>query len=300
MSKWDMRVDGDVIICKAGFSADSRSDELSHSLYNAKLILASLVAKFPGKMTIYLSNSKKDVNWRYALSDIYKGNRTLRCRNKGCEGTQVEPMQELQQSNSRFFKAFSCKKCGYSPIPDTKPVYYQELRQYLIAKHGALVVPWGEADDWLGVNPKPMTVVVSIDKDLLMLPAYHYRLTSEKLLEAKDPGQLWISEDRKKLLGVGFKWFCTQMLMGDSIDNIKKPQKGFGPVAIYELLNPAIKIQRMWEIVVAHYRASGLKDEDILLNGKLLWISRKEKQVFDLSIVDELIEEYDNAQTQQT
>jgi len=297
MSLWDMRIDGDTILCRAGFSADSNSDEMSHSLYNVKLILNMLKAKFPGKMTIYLSGAKKDCNFRYNLTNTYKSNRALKCKTINCaqEGLNELP---IQQSNSRYFRAFECDSCA-AVIKDTKPVWYSEIRQYLIAKYDAKVVDWGEADDWLGVNPKPNTVIVSNDKDLLMLPAYHYRLSSEKLIQTSDPGQLWLSEDRKKILGGGFKWFCVQMVMGDSIDGIKKPQKGFGPVALYDMFNGMKSAFDMWIKVQNHYIDSGKSEADMLLNAQLLWISRKPKQMFSFELLEELIEEIDNGNENQ-
>lgn len=292
MALWDMRIDGDTILCRAGFSADSNSDEMSHSLYNVKRILQMLKAKFPGKMTIYLSGASKKCNFRYNLTDTYKSNRALKCKTINCaqEGLNELP---IQRSESRYFRAYECGSCA-AMIRDTKPVYYDQIRQYLIARYDAKVVDWGEADDWLGVNPKANTVIVSNDKDLLMLPAFHYRLNSEKLIQTSDPGQLWLSEDRKKLLGGGFKWFCCQMLMGDTIDGIKKPHKGWGPVTVYNTMSGKMSALEMWEIVRQHYHPD---DDAMLLNAQLLWISRKPKQMFSIELLEELIEEIDNEES---
>lgn len=287
MKEWDMRIDGDTILCRAGFSADSRSPLLSHSLYNVKIIVDSLVKKFPGTCKIYLSPSDKALNWRYQVTDSYKSNRSIKCR-KGCKSKMV-PCKEVQQSESRYFNAFECPECG-SVVPDGKPVHYQAIREYLISKHGAEAVLWGEADDWLGVDPVKNTVVVSNDKDLLMLPAYHYRLSSDKLIRTSDPGQLWLSEDRKKILGGGFKWFCCQMLMGDAVDGIKKLHKGYGPVKVYDIMSGKMSAACMWKIVEDHYASD--KDQ-LLVNAKLLWISRKPQQMFSFELLSELLEEID-------
>ncbi len=290
-NSFDVRVDGDTILCRAGFSADSNSDEMSHSLYNCKLIINMLKSKFPGKMTIYLSGASKDCNFRYNLTDTYKSNRTLKCRT--CKSSNIKPMKSIQNTGTRYIRAFECVECGFNPIPDTKPVWYQEIRSYLIAKYDAKVIDWGEADDWLGVNVRTNTVIVSNDKDLLMLPAYHYRLSSEKLIQTSDPGQLWLSDCRKKLLGGGFKWFVCQMLMGDSIDGIKKPHKGYGPVKVYDIMKGVTSARAMWDIVEKHYYPDA---DQMLLNAQLLWISRKPRQQFSLELVEELIQEIDSAE----
>ncbi len=257
MSKsWDLRIDGDVLVYTAGFAADSRGGELAHSLYNVKLLINKYRKMFPGKCTVYLSSTDKSVNFRHTISDSYKLNRK----------------------------------------DAKKPTYYSEIRQYMVHHWKALVCPWGEADDWLGVNSEKQTVIVSKDKDLLMLPnVYHYRMTTDKLIYATDPGQLFLSDDHKKLLGTGFAWFCAQMILGDTIDNIKKPAAGFGAVKVFEMFKESKTALEKWYIVQNHYEKnaenSTQAQELAIKTGKLLWISRKPRQIFSLEALLEVIQD---------
>lgn len=245
---WDLRIDGDNVVYTAGFAADSRGGDISHSLYNTKLIINKYMNMFPGTCKVPLTSQKASDNFRTQIVDNYKANRK----------------------------------------DAKKPIYYQEIRDYLIAKFDATVCKWGEADDWLGVNPKQRTVIVSKDKDILMVPnVYHCRMTNDKIIKSSDPGKLFLSKCRKKILGCGFQWFAAQMIMGDKIDNILKPSKGFGPVAVFEMFKDCKSKLEMWIKVQNHWIDSGKSEDEMMTNAQLLWISRKPKQMFNLELLGE-------------
>lgn len=192
----------------------------------------------------------------------------------------------VTSENGSIKRMYSCTTCGHK-VADNKPVFYKEMRKYLIDRFDAILCEWGEADDWLCTNTLPNTIIVSNDKDLLMAPGYHFRLSSGKLFRSFDGGDLYLSRDKGKILGVGFKWFCAQMLLGDQVDNIIKPKKGLGPKAVYQILKPIDSIKEMWDTVTSIYKKVG-KEDQILINAKLLWMARKPYQMFSLDIVEEL------------
>lgn len=98
-----------------------------------------------------------------------------------------------------------------------KPFWYEHIRRYLQDQYKAEVVYGMEADDALGIEQcrresaqlEPgNSVICSVDKDLDMIPGYHYNeLKSER-------GNYFISELD------GLRNFYTQLLTGDSTDNI--------------------------------------------------------------------------------
>lgn len=252
----ELRIDGDVICYTAGFAADSRGGDLSHSLYNSKLIIDSIIKKFkPCEVRVFLTSSKAEHNFRNQLVDDYKANRLGR----------------------------------------KKPTYYKQIRKYLINKYKAEVVKWGEADDALCADATEETIIASKDKDLLMVPATHYRIHTEEIVYSSDPGDLRIvkklvgskKQPKKIIEGYGFKWFTYQMLQGDIVDNIHKPVKGFGPLAIYNLLNPLNDVLSLWGVVCEFYDKSDNLDK-LMTNAQLLWISRKDKQKFDMDVLLQL------------
>ncbi len=247
----DLRIDGDAIVYIAGFAADYRGGELSHSLYNAKLIIENIKTKFyPNQTTVFLTSQNSEDNFRFKLVSDYKANR------KGAP----------------------------------KPKFYKEIRKYLIDRYSAIVCKWGEADDWLCTDTQENTVIASKDKDLLMVPATHYRIHLYETIVASDPGELLLIEKngKKECKGHGFKWFVYQLLYGDSVDNIHKPLKNFGPVKIHKILSYRHDIYTMWKTAELFYRLVG-KEDLLMINAQLLWMSRKPEQIFSVSVLEDLI-----------
>lgn len=161
-----------------------------------------------------------------------------------------------------------------------KPIHYDALREYVIKYYDAEVIYNQEADDALGIEQTKRpdkTVICSIDKDLDMIPGYHYNADKDQFYVAEDPGTLRLSDDRHKLYGTGLKWFYAQMLLGDSADNIPG-LKGYGPVGVYNVLHKAKTEEEMIDITKKLY------DKKSCLNrykevADLLWIRRYPNEV---------------------
>jgi 5'-3' exonuclease len=240
---WDLRIDGDVVVYRAGYAADSRGGDLSHSLHNVKLIINSIKNKFdPCTLKVYLSNPDPKVNFRTQIYPEYKANR-----------------KDI-----------------------AKPKHYNEIRKYMISR-GAIVVDWGECDDALCSDVKDNTVIASIDKDLRMTPCYHYIINRDDLIKVVQPGTLQLikktdTKGRVKyvLEGTGLKFFMAQMLMGDKIDNIKAPVKGLGPIKIYKMFKDRSLLE-MWKLINKIYMDSNLH---LYTNAQLLWIAQTKNQVW--------------------
>lgn len=275
-----LHIDGDVLIYRAGFASQSRSPELSHALHNIKVIIKFLLKHFnANQAVIFLSNSDKDKNFRYAIAPDYKANRNAIC--KLCEGNPLRDVGVQEGKDGGAFRGMQCDKCS-KIYPCSKPLHFNDIRRYLIDYYNALVVESGEADDWLCVDIGPDHVIASIDKDLMMVPGIHFRMHTLETVEVSDPGILTLEEKkgRKDLKGYGYKWFFAQMLLGDSIDNIKKPKKGQGPKDIYSLLANCESPIEHWDVVAKEYKEAGLDESELWKNAQLLWIQRKEGQSF--------------------
>lgn len=132
----------------------------------------------------------------------------------------------------------------------------------------AEVVNGRETDDALGCEqlaaPKKTTVIVTIDKDLKMIPGFNYNWVKDELI--------YINKTEAAL------HFYRQMLQGDTVDNIPGI-KGVGPKTIDKLLEQAehdpIKMQA---IVKDLYRKQYGEQADAAYHevGTLLWMQRKE------------------------
>lgn len=143
-----------------------------------------------------------------------------------------------------------------------KPYHYDAIRKYLIQTWGAEVVDGMEADDKLGIEQTETSCIVTIDKDLDMVPGYHFNWRHDKLYN--------VSEEE------ALKNFYTQLLMGDTTDNIPGVP-GIGVAKAKKLLKGKTKEEDMyWTALCAYAQQYPRPYEALTENAKLLWILRKE------------------------
>lgn len=151
-----------------------------------------------------------------------------------------------------------------------KPRHYQHIRSYYIEKHGCEVTSGIEADDAIGIEitRNAEAVVCSIDKDLNQLPGRHYDW-NKKLRYMVDKIN-------------GHRWFWTQMLTGDSTDNIPG-LPGYGDkCAEVEKLREAKTVGGQVKIVLDAYQKEGQSMKYLNEQGVLLWMQRKPGQIWTL------------------
>ena len=137
-----------------------------------------------------------------------------------------------------------------------------------------------EADDSLAqeqTEKGDKTVIVSIDKDMLQVPGWHYNFVN-RTMQYKNHAE-------------GFHSFCVQMLMGDKVDNII----GLSRVGI----KTALKIlhetdppcnDAFLETVAMKYKEHGDTElKHFKENAKLLWLRRRKD--YGEEYIDYLIKE---------
>lgn len=151
-----------------------------------------------------------------------------------------------------------------------KPIHLEALREYALENMGAELAPEGlEADDAMGIHQSDDTVIVSLDKDMLMVPGNHFSW------EIKGKG--WVKPDswteQSKIEGL--RLFFEQCLKGDTSDNIKGIEK-VGPKKAKALLADCTTDQQMFNVVRNAYS----NDEEFLMNASVLWIMQSEDDVF--------------------
>lgn len=164
-----------------------------------------------------------------------------------------------------------------------KPYYYDQLREYMIKYWDAEVVYNQEADDAMGIAQMKSggnSIICSIDKDMNMIPGYHYDLDTEEIYIATDPGELMLSDERNKLAGRGLKWFYAQMLLGDTADNIPGIS-GFGPVSTFDLLEKLSTEDEFKEAIKKVYKEYYKAKYEVVYKevANLLWIRRNEGEM---------------------
>ena len=153
-----------------------------------------------------------------------------------------------------------------------KPKYLQACRDYLVREWNAEICDGYEADDALGMDQDKegneegsyATVICSIDKDLLMVPGFHYNFVKKEFLTISNLE--------------GIKHYYKQMLIGDPIDNIFGV-KGIGKVKAAKLIDHLDNAGDMYLVVRNLY-----DDRDrFYMNSDCLWIKQdKDESDFDV------------------
>lgn len=171
------------------------------------------------------------------------------------------------EGNFRF-QIYPEYKANRLKVP--RPKYLPECREYLVNVHGAKVSEGCEADDMLGIIQTQQNeagnecMISSIDKDLLMIPGWHYiPEISRKGVIVKEAQRRYVSPFEAA------QFFYTQLITGDSTDNIKGIH-GVGKVGARELLDGINTERDLLQCVRAAYGC----DEELEMNARCLWIQR--------------------------
>lgn len=148
-----------------------------------------------------------------------------------------------------------------------KPRHLVEIKEYLISNYGAIVSSGEEADDLIGINATILgpdaTIIASIDKDMLQIPGLHYNINRRNFETVTEES--------------GLRFFYTQILTGDKVDNIIGLH-GVGPIIAKRILYPCKTELELWDTVVKQYDGD---IEAVIANARLLWLRRYEGQIWE-------------------
>lgn len=266
-------IDADIFQWEYGTGEDSEGNVIPWNFVRMRIeskIETILNAVNATEYQLYLTSDDKS-NFRYNLATIkpYKGNRS---------GTE-------------------------------KPRYYNEIRNYLKDQRGAIEIHGMEADDAIAIEQyrdysravtlygmyiedDPIeeellgtldeyledsleTVICSRDKDLRMVPGYHYSWSAGK--NHKEKELYYVSEIE------GLRNFYGQMLTGDTVDNIPGL---FGVGKSSSLLTHLTTLDSDWDMysfVLSHYskRFGSYAGQFLLENARLLWMLKEEKVMWE-------------------
>jgi hypothetical protein len=196
-------IDGDILVYRAGFATQKEKEALFAGKYNLSKMIMSMIGDLQvSHYRIFLSGAN---NFRKTIATIlpYKGNRNI----------------------------------------SNRPIHYDALREELITYWKAEVINDMEADDALGIEQMKgliyenkegfavdsKTIICTIDKDLNMIPGWHYNFVKKQ--------KFFIDEK------LAYKNFYKQVLIGDAVDNIPG-LKGIGDKGAEKLLD-GLSIQEM-------------------------------------------------------
>ena len=128
------------------------------------------------------------------------------------EKTRADGMKlYLSNSDKNFRKEVATILPYKGQRTSEKPHYWKQIRDFLLNHRGAILVDWIEADDAVSIEQMDSdkdydTVICSVDKDLNMIPGWHYNWRKDNFY--------WVDEI------TGIRSFYKQLLTGDKVDNI--------------------------------------------------------------------------------
>lgn len=237
-------IDGDIIVYRAGFAAEKKLPEGLHvepvvnAYSNVKRMVRDILFQCNSTdYIIYLTASNDQTNFRKVAFPAYKENRAKTKR----------------------------------------PEHYEAIRRYLSDYYNCVTVSGIEADDALSIaqygdidNNRGFifgdTLIASIDKDLDIVPGYHYNFVKNKHYTMS------VIE--------GLRLFYKQILTGDRVDNIPPIKKGWRKKEAFKKLDNALTEWEMYSIIYEEIKNNlevlpiPLMDhieDTVLFRGRLLW-----------------------------
>lgn len=187
-------------------------------------------------------------------------------------------------TGKKNFRNEIAKRTPYKQRSGTKPYHYKNIKAYLQG-----IFEWHqedglEADDLMAIRhfaSDKTTIICSRDKDMYQLHghSFSWELGNSPQFGPEyisGYGRLHLSDDRKKLKGVGPKFFLAQCLMGDPVDSVPGVPR-CGPKKAFDILNVTScykeglsKVNELYETV---FRDRW--EEELLEQGQLLWLVRE-------------------------
>lgn len=186
-----------------------------------------------------------------------------------------------------FREALATGKVYKGTRKQDRPFHWINLTAYIQSGTYDLQLAIGcEADDLIGIQHTDSptdTIICTRDKDLRMVPGWHYGWECGKQPEfgpveydALGTIELIRGKSGNKIKGGGFMFFGSQLLTGDVVDNIGG-LRGIGPVKAYELLSHCTSEREVFDAVKCHYEEVVGDEWRKLLEEQchLLWIIRE-------------------------
>lgn len=189
----------------------------------------------------------------------------------------------LTESKSNFRIAEASEAYPYkgNRPEEEKPELLSDIKQWMIEEYDAELQQGQEADDALSIAACTLGHgIATIDKDLDGCPGWHYNWAKNNIY--------YVTEEEAN------RFFYTQMLTGDSTDNIPGLFKRTGKKAmakvkepLAELTDPADMYAYVKEVYMdAVAEKKMLSDEEdvtrwLLSQGRCLWMRRAEGELWD-------------------
>lgn len=163
-------------------------------------------------------------------------------------------------------------------VAKEKPEFLDKIRHFIVQELGGIPHLDQEADDGLAQanynargpggtwSESNLSVIVSADKDLCMVPGLHCNPTTGEMFCVGDAfGSIYLDDSGSstKLKGWGTKFFWAQCLMGDTADNIQ------GLPSIPGRVHLAYKPSKAYQSVLAAQKANMVPEKAAQFQAQL-------------------------------
>ena len=195
--------------------------------------------------------------------------------------------EKIPEFKENFRKEVAKTKVYKGSRKTEKPYHFDNIRAYMLSKYKVEVAFGFEADDLIAIEMTKSgdrldVICCTRDKDLRMVPGMHFGWpcgAQEQLgpLRVTSLGELSYDEGKNKLKGNGYLFFLSQLITGDSVDNIPGIPKG-GPKLAYNTLKDVQSEEEGLKLVWDLYK-SRLPEtfkEYFKEQATLLWMKRGE------------------------
>ena len=200
----------------------------------------------------------------------------------GAGGTR-DPVLFLTGSEN-FRKQIAISKPYKGTRKSVKPYHFKNITVYMENQYDVVLKEGLEADDMMAVyqsHSELDTIICTRDKDLRMVYGWHYGWECGNCREfgpeLVTPETEWLKLTRHgakqtpKVTGTGLIFFYSQLITGDTVDNIPGlPRQG--AVAAYELLTNPEDERPLWDRVVDLYEKKGFDEVYLKEQCDLLWM----------------------------
>ena len=284
-----IHLDGDVLVYRAGFAAE-------HVYHTVECAIGGemMRARFADKERALAFLDEQGINyqgvaWSTDVEVQPEANALMIARsiiNKILEDMSVgEDALRVYLSGAGNFRngVATIKEYKANRANKRKPVHSAAIKGMLRRECNVFLSDGQEADDDIGiahyaewVRDPQGSVIATIDKDLNMIPGLHYNFVT---------GETFNIEPEE-----GMRWFWTQMLTGDSTDNIPGIP-GVGKVKAAKILGDLTGDAALYGVVAEAYKSAYGDSwlEALVENGRLLWIRRQPDEWWAPTLWDDSI-----------
>ena len=292
-------IDGDIIAYRCSAAADGRVYKIGAEKFKYK----KEAVAYCDAHSVHISNIKKEMIAEPVSHALHNVDKMMATIESAYDDDFVVESEVFLSGNTNFrtdifteYKANRDKK--------SRPTHLEACKQHLVNKYGGVPSLGCEADDAISIRAhelfkdgKPY-VIVSLDKDLDMIPGEHYNWVKDIKYQSNPYEGLLI--------------FYRQVLTGDNVDNIPGLWKVGKKTAEKILPTPAKgsmwwTSSEMYTAVISEYiRRLGKDDKEtdkeyltrvistVTRNARLLWLQTYEGELWSAPKLDKgkLIEKH--------